>query len=127
VYYFGQARQIERDLSLRQAIIQSTKSPLEYLQLLADYARQASDDLQLRRRYIEALLAHDRSQEAAVEAKLLLEQDPYDFSGSLLLAQAYFDLGLHELCQQTCDKYLQWAGYSFEFQELKSRCTTAVA
>ena len=52
----------------------------------------------------------------------MLLQDPYNFSAHLLLANAYFALGLYEDCTAVCDKFLGWAGYCFEFSELKQQC-----
>ena len=60
--------------------------------------------------------------EAAVEARLLLDQDPYHFNGNLLLANAYYALGLYEDCAAVCDAYLAVAGHCFEFADLRQQC-----
>ena len=60
--------------------------------------------------------------QAAVEGRLLLRQDPYNFNGNLLLANAYFQLELLDDCVTVCDNYLQVSGYCFEFSELREQC-----
>ena len=56
----------------------------------------------------------------------MLEQDPYNFNGNLLLANAYFTLGLYDDCGKVCDDYLAVTGYCFEFQELRDQCAAGV-
>ncbi|MDX1943876.1 MAG: serine/threonine-protein kinase [Pirellulaceae bacterium] len=121
-YHFGQAHRLEREINLRRAVTGSTLAPSEFLALLRGFLDQQTEDVRLHQRYVEALLAHGHPDEAAVEARLLLENDPYDFTASLQLAQAYFDLRLYRLCQKVCDEYLAVAGYSFEFADLKQQC-----
>ena len=57
-----------------------------------------------------------------MEAQLLLRQDPYHFNGNLLLANAYYTLGLHEDCLKVCESYLEVSGYCFELNELRVLC-----
>jgi hypothetical protein len=73
-------------------------------------------------KYAETLFARGRVKEAAVEARLLLDQDAYHFNGNLLLANAYHALGLLEDCLEVCDRYLAVSGYCFEFGELREQC-----
>ena len=118
---------MQREVSLRQAVTSSTIAAADYLSLLRNFLDQHSEDTRLHQRYVEALLACGQPQEAAVEARLLLENDPYDFAASLMLAQAYFDLRLYGPCQAMCDEYLRVTGYCFEFAELKQQCCQATA
>ncbi len=65
--------------------------------------------------------------EAAVEARILLRQDPYHFNGNLLLANAYFALGLDAECADVCEEYLKVSGYCFEFSELREQARRRAA
>jgi hypothetical protein len=80
------------------------------------------EDVGFHLRYAEILFARADHRAAAVEARLLLVQDPYHFSGNLLLANAYAALGLWDDCLRICDEYLGVAGYCFEFGELRQQC-----
>jgi serine/threonine-protein kinase len=80
------------------------------------------EDVGFHLRYAELLFARGDHRSAAVEARLLLEQDPYHFDGNLLLANAYAALSLWDDCRRVCDDYLQVAGYCFEFAELRRQC-----
>lgn len=93
-------------------------SPDEYLQLLRAELDYRYEDVGFHLRYAEALAARGDDRAAAIEARLLLIQDPYHFTANLLLAQSYLRLGLFADCQQVCDEYLAVAGYCFEFAEL---------
>jgi hypothetical protein len=76
--------------------------------------------MNIRRRYIDALLVAGHTAEAAVEARLALDIDPYNLPATLLLANAYLELGLVERCEQVCNGYLEVAPQCFEFEELRS-------
>lgn len=127
VYHFSAARRLQRELTLRLAITSSSHAPRAYSELLRDFLDERPEDVRLHQRYVESLLAQGDSREAAVEALLLLENDPYHFGASLLLAQAYFELGLLNHCVLACENYLRVAGYCFEFEELRTRCRAATA
>ena len=75
--------------------------------------------MNIRRRYIEALLGARQTAEAVVEARLVLDVDPYNLPATLLLAHAYLELGLFDRCEQVCNGYLEIAGQCFEFEELR--------
>jgi hypothetical protein len=122
VYFFSQSRRLHRELSLRRAIVLSSAQRKEYLTHLKSFHDLHPEDLHLHQKYVEALLAAERHREAVVEARLVLRQDAYNFGASLLLAHAYFELGLYEACTATCNAYLAVTGYCFEFAELRSSC-----
>jgi hypothetical protein len=79
------------------------------------------EDVGFHLKYAEALAARGDDRGAAIEARLLLVQDPYHFTGNLLLAQSYLRLGLRADCRRVCDDYLAVAGYCFEFAELRTQ------
>lgn len=114
---FVRARAAERELALLQAL--RTADLGRTIDVLRTYVTSASGDTSMRLRYIEALLTARRADEAAVEAQLLLELDPYNLGAALLLANAYLDLGLLERCDQVCNWYLSVSPHCFEFEELR--------
>lgn len=114
---FVKLRRAQRELTLVQSL--RTGNREESLEVLRQYVSTATGDMNLRRRYIEALLATGKTAEAAVEAKLVLEIDPYNLPASLLLANAYLELGLLERCEQVCNGYLEISPQCFEFEELR--------
>jgi hypothetical protein len=80
------------------------------------------EDVGLHLKYAEAHFARGDARAAAAEARLLLLQDPYHFNGNLMLANAYYALGLYADCLTVCDEYLAVSGYCFEFGELAQQC-----
>jgi serine/threonine-protein kinase len=122
-YCFGVMRQLQRIRAVRRAALESGSDPEKYLETMRAFLDYRFEDVGFHLKYIEALLARGRLKEVAVEARILLRQDPYNFSGNLHLANAYFALGLLEDCAGVCDRYLGVAGYCFEFSELKQQCT----
>ena len=97
----------------------------EYLELLGRELEYRYEDVGFHLKYAEALAARGDDRAAAVEARVLLLQDPYHFAGNLLLAQCYARLGLHDECERVCDAYLAVTGYSFEFADLRQACRAA--
>jgi serine/threonine-protein kinase len=118
---FGTLRRLQRDRVLRDAAGHAGADADRYLQALRDSLDSRFEDVGLHLKYAEALFARGRVTEAAVEARLLLGQDPYHFNGNLLLANAYHALGLAEDCVAVCDRYLEVTGYCFEFGELRDQ------
>jgi predicted Ser/Thr protein kinase len=118
---FVKARHARRDLTLLKAL--RTAERERSLILLRYYVTTAPGDTNMRLRYIEALLAAGRVDEAAVEAQLLLELDPYNLGASLLLANAYVDLGLLDRAEQVCNWYLSVSPQCFEFEDLHQTVT----
>ena len=90
----------------------------EYQTILRRELDYRYEDVGFHLKYAEGLAARDDHRGAAIEAQLLLTQDPYHFAGNLLLAQSYLRLGLADECEKVCEEYLAVAGYCFEFQEL---------
>ncbi len=121
-YCYAELRRRQRDRALRRAILESAGDPDRYLDTLRTFLSDRFEDVAFHLKYIEALLAHGRLTDVAVEAKLLLRQDPYNFNGNLYLANAYDALGLPVDCAGVCDAYLRVTGYCFEFAELREQC-----
>ena len=121
-YFLSQARRIERELSLSEAISRGAVQREDHLAFLKKILEVRSDDVSLGQKYVESLMAGGRAADAVVESKLLLANDGYNVGGNLLLAQSYFDLGLYPQCAQVCEDYLRVTGYCFEFADLKKEC-----
>lgn len=115
---FGRANKLQRDRMLLYSSSKDATSSESYLQTLRTAVDYRFEDVSFHLKYAEALAARGDDRAAAVEARLLLETDPYHFVGNLLLAQCYYRLGLFQECRQVCEQYLSVAGYSFEFNDL---------
>ena len=115
-------RRRQRAAALRRAAMEAGGDPEKYLGAMRVFLDDRFEDVAFHLKYVEALLARGRLKEVAAEAKVLLRQDPYNFNGNLLLANAYSALGLFDDCVAVCDAYLAVAGYCFEFNELKQQC-----
>lgn len=122
MYHFSEARRISRERELRQAIAERSTP-----ELLGELVEVRPGDVSLAHRYIESLLGADRTREAAVEAGLLHEQDPYDLNTALLLAHAYFELQLWKECAAICDQALSVTSYSFELSDLRDAARAKLA
>ena len=122
-YLFSRIRAQHREIGLRRAITKNSGDTDKQLDILGAMAQELTEDLVVRQKYAEALLAHGRQKEAVVEAKLMLNEDPYNMAAGLLLAHSYFELGLYELTISVCDAFLDVAGYCFEFRELRSQAS----
>ncbi len=121
-WYYSNLRRQQRTQAMRRAALESGDDPDRYLATMQGFLDYRFEDVGFHLKYAEALLARGRVKEVAVEAQILLEQDPYNFNGNLLLANAYYALGLHDDCAAVCDAYLAVAGYCFEFAELRQQC-----
>jgi len=121
---YARAGRLRRERVLLRAAAAGTGSD-EYLALLRRELDFRYEDVGFHLKYAEALAARGDDRSAAVEARLLLAQDPYHFTGNLLLAQCYYRLGLLEDAEAVCDAYLAVAGYGFEFEELRGQCRAA--
>ena len=118
---FAGMRRLQRERLLRNLAREDDASE-RYLEALRESVDSRFEDVGLHLKYAEALFARGRVKEAAVEARILLLQDPYHFSGNLLLANAYYTLGLFAECIGLCERYLKVSGYCFEFGELTQQC-----
>jgi hypothetical protein len=118
---YARASRLRRERVLLRAAAAGTGSD-EYLALLRRELDFRYEDVGFHLKYAEALAARGDDRAAAVEARLLLVQDPYHFDGNLLLAQCYARLGLFADAGRVCDAYLAVAGYAFEFEELLDQC-----
>jgi Protein kinase domain len=121
---YARANRLRRERVLLQAASAGTASD-EYLDLLRRELDYRYEDVGFHLKYAEALAGRGDHRAAAVEARLLLVQDPYHFTGNLLLAQSYYRLGLFADGERVCAAYLAVAGYAFEFQELRDQCRAA--
>jgi serine/threonine-protein kinase len=119
---YAAMRRHRRERALRATALAETPDATPYLHTLREVLDDRFEDVEFHLRYAEALFASGEQAQAAVEARLLLEQDPYHFGGNLLLANAYYTLGLYRDCLEVCENYLAVAAYCFEFSELKQQC-----
>jgi predicted Ser/Thr protein kinase len=130
-FFFGAAsnflklRAAQRELTLLRTLRMSDRDQM--LAVLQQYVSCVPGDMNIRRRFMEGLMAAGRYDEAAVEAQLMLKIDPYNIPATLLLAHSYLELGLHERCEQVCNGYLEVAGQCFEFEDLLSVAKSKVA
>jgi hypothetical protein len=124
---FAGLRRLEREKLLRDLALQGEAGSDEYLEALRQAVDTRFEDVGLHLKYAEALYARGQVKEAAAELRLLVRQDPYHFSGNLLLANAYRALGLDALCAEVCEGYLAVSGYCFEFAELLEGLRRGVA
>ncbi|HYN20881.1 MAG TPA: hypothetical protein VE078_07975, partial [Thermoanaerobaculia bacterium] len=122
LYFVVKARRLQRDLFLLEAVRLAGTDRERLLQALKDFVDMNAGDLNVREKYIEALLAAGRTRDAIVESKLMLEVDPYNFAASLFLAHGYFETGLLQECLAVCHGYLAQSGQCFEFADLAARC-----
>ncbi len=121
-YVYVGLRRRQREKVLRDAALISGKNSDRYLEVLRSSLDYRYADVAFHLKYAEALVSRGRHRNAAVEARLILEQDPYNFNGNLLLANSYYTLGLHADCTAVCEAYLDISGYCFEFAELRDLC-----
>src|SRR5262245_28575214 len=119
---YANRRRALRERTLVDAALAGRAGSDEFLALMRDMIDNRFEDVGFHLRYAELLYARGDHRRAAVEARLITEQDPYHFNANLLLANAYYALGLYEDCRTVCRDYLAVTGYCFEFQELKAQC-----
>lgn len=119
---FVRIRRLKREQILRQAALQGGANSDRFLEILREGLLYRSADVGFHLKYAEGLVARGKLVEACVEAQLIVEQDPYNFAGNLLLANCYYNLGLFDDCLAACDRYLEVSGYCFEFEELSQQC-----
>ncbi|MEZ6129080.1 MAG: protein kinase [Planctomycetaceae bacterium] len=122
IHFFTKARRLRRDLQRRSLLpgtAQDAESGLVQLRTLLAWHPQ---DLQLQVRYASSLLAAGQVSDAAVEAQLVLENDPWNFAANLLLAQCWFDLNRWDECRAVCERNLVASGQCFEFSDLRNQC-----
>jgi serine/threonine-protein kinase len=115
-------RRLQRQRQLRQVALAGNVHSEQFLTAFRESLDSRFEDVDFHLKYAETLFDGGRVKEAAVEARLLLIQDPYHFGGNLLLAHAYHQLGLTRDCLEVCDAYLAVSGYCFEFSELRDEC-----
>jgi hypothetical protein len=120
-------RRVQREKSLRDATLEGATGSERYLEMLRDSLDYRFADVGFHLKYAEALVARGRHADAAVEARLILVQDPYHFNGNLLLANLYYTLGLYDDSAAVCERYLNVSGYCFEFAEMLQQCEGRIA
>ncbi len=122
LHFVVKARRLQRDLFLLEAVRLAGTDREQLIEGFRRFVDVSTGDLSVREKYVQALIAVGRTREAIVEAKLILEVDPYNFAASLLLAHGYFELGLLRECLAVCNGYLALSGQCFEFADLAARC-----
>jgi tetratricopeptide (TPR) repeat protein len=121
-YNFAKWRALERDRFFLRSLRTRGSDDQSLIAIFRDYLGQNSEELFVRQRLAELYSYAGRWKEAVVESKLILTIDPYNFSASLLLAEAYARLGLRQEAVAVCDGYLATSPQSFEFGDLRQRC-----
>lgn len=121
-HQYLKSRRLEREILLWRFFRAEPGNSTLMLATLRKYLDSHPYDLVVYQRYVQALLDAGDPRQAAAEAQIMLNIDPYNMAGSLLLAHSYFELGLYHLATRVCDNYLAVSGYCFEFTDLKERC-----
>jgi serine/threonine-protein kinase len=124
---YANLRRAQREKALWDAALSGQVGSGEFLDKMRAMVDTRIEDVGFHLRYAEMLVAQGDQRGAAIEARLLLVQDPFHFNGNLLLANAYSSLGLWNECLKVCEEYLQVSGYCFEFSELKQQCLSRLA
>src|SRR5262249_45502085 len=83
---YATLRRVQRERLLRDVAVEAGTGSQRYLEALRAALDSRFEDVGFHLKYAEALFARGQVKEAAVEARLLLHQDPYNFNGNLLLA-----------------------------------------
>ncbi|HEY2787504.1 MAG TPA: serine/threonine-protein kinase [Fimbriiglobus sp.] len=115
-------RRVRREQTLLNAALAGQAGSDEFLATVHGMIDTRFEDVGFHLRYAEMLYSRGDFRRAAVEARLITRQDPYHFNANLLLANAYYALGLYADCRTVCTEYLAVSGYCFEFQELRLQC-----
>ena len=122
IWFYAEAKRLNDNLILHKLLRESSKDRHKIIGTLKKFIDIDWTNINMRQKYIELLLLDKRIEEAIVETQLSLKIDPYNFGLNLLLANGYFDIGLHDDCLRVCNQYLSITSYSFEFDALKKRC-----
>ncbi len=125
-YFYLRIRRARRERDLRRSILASTRDQASYLANLKSMLSERSEDTILHQKYAEALLASGKTREAVVEGILILDSDPFNVGAGLLVAHSYAELKLADNVVEVCDRFLAFAGYCFEFEELKRNAVAAL-
>lgn len=120
-------RRLQRQRMLRQLALAGSAGSEAFMKAFRRSLDSRFEDVEFHLKYAELLFSAGRIADAAVEARLLLVQDPYHFNGNLLLANAYYNLGLPADCLAVCEGYLATSGHCFEFGELRAQCRRRLA
>jgi hypothetical protein len=118
-YNLRLARQLERESVLLNSLVPDSAAALS--DRIREFLDIQSEDINLRMRLVEGLMAAGQPVEAAIESRLILKRDPFHFGAHLTLAQSYFDLRLYPECREICRAYLKLVPYSFELGDLDQR------
>jgi hypothetical protein len=78
-------------------------------------------NLAIRTELARAFLAEQNPTRAAVQARLVIDRDPYNYEATLLLATALRALRQHSVCARICQRYLAANPHCFELQEFMTQ------
>ncbi|MDZ7962863.1 MAG: serine/threonine-protein kinase [Aulosira sp. DedQUE10] len=121
-HHFVKIRRLKEDLLLHIRLREVSQSREKIINLIKNFLDIHWGNMNVHQKYIELLFLDERFEEAIVESKLVLNVDPYNFAGTLFLANGYFEVGLYEKCIEVCNGYLSVSNYSFEFSDMKEKC-----
>jgi serine/threonine protein kinase len=116
------SRRIGRRLANCSLLIDNPKSNPDLIDKFRESVASRPNDILYRLKFVEAMLANGMLEDVAIECRLILEIDPYNFNANLLLANTLVELGLLDDAVAVCRNYLAVSGYCFEFQMLLDRC-----
>ena len=85
---YANLRRTQRERALWDAAVEGRVGSDRFLATMRAMVDTRIEDVGFHLRYAEMLFARGDHPAAAIEARLLLVQDPYHFSGNLLLANA---------------------------------------
>lgn len=105
---------------LRKLSIFDPQSDASVTDLLTRQLEVDPRDLGARIALARSWLAGGNPGEASVQAKLVLDRDPYNYEATLLLVTALSSLEQDEPLSQLCNRYLNANPHCFELRELQS-------
>lgn len=111
---------VRRQLLLRGALTEAGIAGGGMVAQLREYVDVHTADVRARVRFAEELSTRTEREvaDAAVECRLALEHDPFNFDATLLLVHCYRSLGLTARARSVCEWYLSHAPQAVEFVEL---------
>lgn len=126
MHFLAKQRRLSGEIGALMAIRHAAMGPDALILYLGNIIKQNPSDIALRQRYAETLFDSGYTDIAVVEARLIIQQDPYNIGAMLLLVHGYFELGLYQSAIEACDAYLSVFGHSFELTMMKQRSMLAL-
>jgi hypothetical protein len=106
---------------LRRLTTVASRGGKDLTSWLLDQVDSDPGDMALRMELARAFLGEGNPKRAAVQAKLVLDRDPYNYDAVLCLVTALEALGQRAICNQICDRYLAVNPHWFELRNVRAR------